>query len=334
MLYLGDDWKSGLEGREDCLNSDDKIEEQEALWKQTKSYELFNNKDGVLETPFGIMLFEGPAKVGMVVDVNAIATTSEEIDRRVLQDLRVLSDLNRTSTAIAFVDDYYLKSKNYGGPFLPELIECAKEFDEGLKSIIATMEELNNKDNLTLDSLSAAINEKELPCKVSMTVYDENTDNLSKSIFKENTYNFRHSIPPLMSSIKKQDWYNIIGTYLNYNYYNLEDPREILYNLNDDYYHGNNTDIIVGLLEDVLEGYSNSYNGRSYLRILEDSKVLCEKAADMANELEHALELNRDKAREQNVTDPDKSIPAWTPDAAKKAQTKGKSSKSKDEMVR
>lgn len=335
MLYLGDDWKSGLERREDCLNADEKIEKQEALWNQTKSHELFNHKDGVWETPFGIMLFEGPAKVGVVVDVDAIATTSEEIDRKVLKDLRELSNLNRTSTAIAFESDYYLENEDYGGPFLPELIDCAKEFNEGLKSIITTMEELESKDNLTLDSLSTAINEKKLPCKVSMTVYGENTDNLWKSIFKENTYNFRHSIPPLMASIRKQDWENIIDTYLNYNYFNLENPREILSNLNDDYYHGNNTDIIVGLLEDVLEGYSDSYNGRSYLRILEDSKTLCKKATDMANELEHALELDRDKAKEQNVADPDKSVSPWNPDVAKRAKEQSRSNnKSKDEIER
>ena len=326
MIYSYDYWSFRLNDRDSLLDSKDKIEEQKSLWNRTKSHELFNDRDDVLEVTFGLKFSDGYAKAGMVVDENATATTPEEIDKEVLKDLRVLSNLSRTSTAIAFENDVFLDNEDYRGPSLPELIECAKEFGEGLNSIITTMEELENKDNLTWDSLSAAINAKKLPCELSKSVYDENS------------YDFKFFPPSLMSSIKCGDQFGVINEYLDYNYSGLDTPEDLLFNLNDNYMHDDGAiNFITGCLVDVLDGKNHGNlraHDEQYLAVLEDSKTLCEKAAVMANELEHALERDKDKAKEQDVTDPDKSVAPWTPDAAKKAQARSKGNKSKDAMER
>lgn len=326
MLYFNDKWDFQLNDRDSLLDSKDKILEQKSLWNHTKSHELFKDRDDVLEVTFGLKFSDGYAKAGVVVDENATATTPEEIDREVLKDLRELSNLDRTSTAIAFENDVFLDNKDYRGPFLPALIECSKEFGEGLNSIIVTMKELENKDNLTWDSLSAAINEKELPCEISKSVYDKNS------------YDFKFFPPSLMNSIKCGDQFGVINEYLDYNHSSLDTPEDLLFNLSDNYMHDDGAiNFITGCLVDILDGKNHGIlrtHDEQYLDVLEYSKALCEKASDMAKELEHALEFDRDKAKEQDVTDPNKSVKPWAPDSAKKAQTRSKGGKSKDEMER
>lgn len=130
----------------------------------------------------------------------------------------------------------------------------------------------------------------------------------------------------------------MINEYLDYNHSSLDTPEDLLFNLSDNYMHDDGAiNFITGCLVDILDGKNHGNlrtHDEQYLDVLEYSKALCEKASDMAKELEHALEFDRDKAKEQDVTDPDKSVKPWAPDSAKKAQTRSKGGKSKDEMER
>lgn len=307
-----------------------------SMWEQTKSHELFKNMEGVEEIPFGIFLFaneerrRGFGSRGICLFTDSDADTPEKVDRAVLHDLRKLSDIPVCSTRFAFEmdspEDSFMRRLGdddfeYEGPYLADLITCADDYRKTLKSTIDALNELKEKGSLTWNNFNSVIEEKNLDCNLWWDSKDSDTPS-SFSFFSD-------MIAPT----------SLVDSYVQTDFdtwdEGIETPEKLLEILESDY-KDKSPDYIIGVIGDSLNDLEESgyADGDSYRQDLRDCEIMCKKAADMAKELEHALEFDRDKAKEQNVTDPDKSIPAWTPDATKKAQTKGKSSKSKDEMER
>lgn len=308
--------------------------EKIALWEQTKTHEICKNIEGIVERPFQINI---PAvsqySKSTFLFADEKATTPEEIDKSVLHKLRALDNLpyrsSEASGLIPYEFDKPMREGTYEGPYLSDLMNMADAWEKSLKDTIDVMHELNVRGNLTWKILDDALKDRDVKSYVDWT--QDANDKREKA----GPYTFKMYADQHMGRFfgDDTDFREICICPEEH----ANTPMELMEKLEGDYMLYDRDWAIYTLAEEIFEDVDYPDRIPNYEMIFRGATLQCQKAADMADKLENALDLSRDKSKEQNLSAPEKSTPPWNPDVTKmaKEQNRSKSStKSKDDMER
>lgn len=310
--------------------SDEKV----ALWEQTKTHALCKDIEGIVERPFQIDIpAASPYSKSTFLYADEKANTPEEIDKSVLHKLRELDNLPYHSSAasglIPFEFDKPMKEGTYEGPYLSDLMNMADAWEKSLKDTIDVMHELNVIGNLTWKSFDDALKDR------GMKSYVDWTQDVNDKREKAGPYTFKMYADQHMGKFfgEDTDFREICICPEEH----ANTPDELLEKLEGDYMLYDRDWAIYTLAEEIFEDVDYPDRIPNYELIFRGATLQCQKAADMADKLENALELSKDKSKEQTIAASEKSTPPWNPDVTKQAkeQSRSKSStKNKDEIER
>lgn len=322
-------------------------DEELALWEQTKTHELCKDIKGIIESPFHIKI---PAvspyskSTFLVADWNA--STSEEIDKSVLEKLRELDNLPyRSSEASGLIPATFndaMRDGSYEGPYLADFMNMADAWEKGLKDTVDLLHELKVAGNLDWDTFSEALADRDMKSFVRWMPVDD--EELREKIGNSYPYSFWLYADQHMGNFFGKGTDVWITKILPEQH--TDTPDALLDKLQDAYMTYDRDEIIARLADSIFDiGFDNDnfhidapgWTIPNFEMVFRGATLQCQKAADMADKLENALELNRDRSKEQTIAFPEKSTPPWNPDVTKmaKEQSRSKSNnKSKDEIER
>lgn len=310
--------------------SDEKV----ALWEQTKTHEICKDIDGIVERPFHIDIpAVSPYSKSTFLFADEKATTPEEIDKSVLEKLHTLDNLPYHSSDMSGIIPYKfneaMKDGTYKGPYLADLMNMADAWEKSLKDTVDLLHELDVAENLSWKSFDDALKDR------GMKSYVGWTRDANDKREKAGPYTFRMYADPNMGKFYGEDTDFREICICPEEHANT--PTELLEKLEGDYMLYDRDWAIYTLAEEIFDDVNFSDRIPNYEMIFRGATLQCQKAANMADKLENALELSRDKSKEQTINAPEKSTPPWNPDVAKQAkeQSRSKSStKNKDEIER